>query len=127
MSKRVNQAEMTPSEHQIQAAFFEWWALSQPAEYQPMAFAIPNGGYRTPRTGATLRREGVRAGVPDVMIAIPRPPYAGLWLEFKTPAGKASPAQRQYLHALKAVGYQTAIVRSVEEAIDQVQVYLKGG
>ena len=91
-----------------------------------LAFAIPNGGYRTPRTGATLKREGVRAGVPDVFVAIPKPPYAGLWLEFKTPTGKASPAQRQYLHILKAVGYQTAIVRGLDEAIGIATQYLKG-
>lgn len=117
---------MKPTEHQIQCAFFEWWTLTQPLEHQLLAFAIPNGGYRTPRTGATLKREGVRAGVPDVLVAIPKPPYAGLWMEFKTATGKTSPAQRQYLHILKAVGYQTAIVRSVDEAIEQVHLYLKG-
>ena len=113
------------SEHQIQSGFFSWWE-TQPAVLRPLAFAIPNGGFRPLRTGAMLRREGARAGVPDVFVAIPVAPYAGLWLEFKTPTGRVSPVQKAYLDALGAIGYKTAVVRSVDDAISTVQAYLKG-
>lgn len=38
----------------------------------PLLFAIPDGGRRDAVTGAHLKAEGVRAGVPDMFLAVPR-------------------------------------------------------
>lgn len=55
-------------------------------------FAVPNGEARSAKTGARLKRQGVRAGEPD---------YVLIWngraigLELKAEGGRQSPEQRQ--------------------------------
>ena len=111
----------TPLEHQIQKAFFQWWE----AQYgNPLCWATPNGGFRNIVTAKRLKSEGVRAGVPDVFLAIPNGDYHGLFMEFKRAKGKLQPNQELYLALLDQVGYKTVVVRSVKEAIDAVQDYL---
>ena len=111
----------TPLEHQIQKAFFQWWEAKHG---NPLCWATPNGGYRNIVTATKLKAEGVRAGVPDVFLAIPVGDYHGLFMEFKRAKGKLQPNQELYLALLSQVGYKTAVVRSVEEAIDTVEAYL---
>ena len=62
--------------------------------------------------------------MPDVTVAIPRTPYHGLFMEFKTPGGKLSPLQQMMLTELEAQGYAVAVPRSVEEAKQLLLAYL---
>ena len=59
-------------EHRIQAALFEW-AKYASAKHPglKLMFAIPNGGARDAVTGAMLKREGVKPGVPDIFLPMP--------------------------------------------------------
>jgi hypothetical protein len=52
-----------------------------------MLFAIPNGGARHKAIAGKLRAEGVRAGVPDICLPVPRGEYHGLFIELKRPKG----------------------------------------
>jgi len=110
-----------PLEHQIQASFFEWWEV---AYGSPLAFAIPNGGKRHIITAMKMKQEGVKPGVPDVFIAIPAWGASGLFLEFKRRTGRVTEEQASYLYWLLEAGYRTAVVRSLEEAIEAVKLYL---
>ena len=62
-----------------------WWA--------PLLIMIANGawlqGSETERRmrGRNLKREGLRPGAPDLLLAWPREPFSGLFLEMKAPAG----------------------------------------
>jgi hypothetical protein len=47
-------------------------------------------------------------------------------LEVKTAAGSVSPAQRQWLQLVSALGGYAAIVRSVEGALDAVEAARRG-
>src|SRR5258706_15604992 len=61
---------LIPTEHQIQCSVIAQWYLMC-ARYGLPAFsllAIPNGGARDPITGARLKAEGVRAGMPDLQL-----------------------------------------------------------
>jgi len=74
----------TESSHQ--QAFFCW--LHNNKHLQPgfeFAYAVPNGGARSGREAARLVAEGVRRGVPDVVIPIPCGQQHGLYIEFKKP------------------------------------------
>jgi len=115
-----------PTEHQIQKSFFDWWAVSQGnRDWYPLCWATPNGGVRHITTAVRLKAEGVRAGVPDVFIAVPCGAWFGLFLEFKRRTGVVTPAQRFYLDALSKVGYRCEVIRSLDEAIIMVSGYLK--
>jgi hypothetical protein len=110
-----------PTEHQIQSAYIAWHRTQG---YPGVVFAIPNGGARHALTGVTLKREGVLAGVPDVFYAWPSGGYGGLFLEFKTPRGRLSDAQKVIQEELRAAGYAVATVTSGPEAGRAVDSYL---
>ena len=117
-----------PSEHVEQVALFRWWNLQYAkSELLPLLFAIPNGGARNLATGALLKAEGVRRGVPDLCLALPRGPYAGLWIEMKRQAkSHLSQAQSDMLKLLSSSGYAATVCRGFEEAKAVIERYLDG-
>jgi hypothetical protein len=87
-------------------------------------FAIPNGGSRDPITGSRLKAEGVRPGIPDLMLAVPVSPHAGLFMEMKEGNRPLSEAQVRVGRYLISVGYLATAARSSEEAIKIIKKYL---
>lgn len=113
-----------PSEHAEQKALFAWWR-AQYRTLEPYLIAIPNGGARNLVTGAMLKAEGVRRGVPDIFLAYPSGRYHGLWIEMKRRAhGYASAEQKVMLAAFRKVGYDAAVCRGWDEAREKIQSYL---
>jgi len=123
--KRVRTKSPGPSEHQIQTAVISWWKHACGWHQLPefCLLAIPNGSYRDAITGARLKSEGVRRGVPDLFLAVPVAHYAGFWLELKKPGGSASDEQLAVLDYLER-HYRTAICDSFQGAIDAISQYL---
>ena len=123
---RINVAGMG-SESQEQKDFFRWWSLwHRQAHPNVVCFAIPNGGRRDAITGARLRLEGVKAGVPDILLAKASSGYHGLFIEMKTKRGRVSESQRDLFPLLEAQGYGVAVCRGWREAADAVEAYLAG-
>ena len=119
------QPPMKQREHQMQAALIRWVRLSQKG--QPglrRLFAVPNGGHRLPAVAARLKAEGVRAGVPDLVLPVARGKYHGLFIELKVPPNKLTPDQAAELDALEDEGYATRVCHSVTEAMAELQWYL---
>lgn len=54
---------------------------------------IPNGGQRDKAVAAKLKTEGVKAGVPDLCLPVPRGKYHGLYIEMKATGGRPSREQ----------------------------------
>ncbi len=80
-------------------------------------YAVPNGGKRNILEGSRLKRCGVRAGVPDLCIPIPHPPYHGLYIELKREnGGTLSPYQTAWIEWLNAHGYCARVARGAEAA-----------
>ncbi len=103
------------------------WAAYAQRKYPELEllFHVPNGEARDPRTAAKLKWLGVRPGVPDLLLPVPRGPYAGLALEMKRrKSGRASDAQERFLGLLKASGWHAAICAGAEEAIGELRRYL---
>lgn len=113
----------SPTEHWIQSKFFDWAKLHPVAR---RAYAIPNGGKRHHTEAARLKGEGVRAGVLDVHLPVPRGGCAGLWIEFKSLSGRLSDEQAEEIEALAADGFAVAVMRCPFEAIGLAERYLKG-
>lgn len=118
---------MKLTEHRIQAGLFKWAKLAS-ARHPELAllFAIPNGGARDPITGAMLKAEGVKRGVPDLFLPTAAGPFHGLFLEMKTASGRLSPDQQQWQHGLIEQGYACVTAHSLEQAIDTLTRYLTG-
>ncbi len=121
-------ARMGASEHQLQVAVIQWWALAHRTIYSlplEVLFAIPNGGARDPITGARLKAEGVRPGVPDLMLAVPCGGEHGAFIEMKTGSNKPTENQVRVCDQLLRAGYHVRTAWSSEEAIGYIQAYLE--
>lgn len=61
------------------------WITYQLDEYPELAllYHIPNGGKRDAKTATILKRQGVKAGVPDLHLPVARGGYHGLYIELK--------------------------------------------
>lgn len=91
-----------------------------------MLFHIPNGGKRDARTAAILKRQGVKAGVPDLCLPVPRGGYHGLFIELKTKTGRLSDNQERWLKALTIEGYKAIVCYGHEEATEALANYIRG-
>jgi hypothetical protein len=79
-----------------------------------VVWAVPNGGLRTKAEAARLKWTGVLAGVLDLTLALPEARCA-FW-ETKTPRGRLSDDQREFIGRIEALGHTWALVRSIEDA-----------
>ena len=117
---------MKDEEHRQQVRMFSW--VMKEAERRPelgLLFAIPNGGARSAVTGARLKEEGVRRGVPDMMLPVARGGFHGLFIELKADA-KARPTKEQtlWLAQLSEQGYRAVVCHGAGEAQAALLEYL---
>lgn len=112
-------------EHDIQASFFLWLRLNE-ARNPTLAlfYAVPNGGKRDVRVAVKLKKEGVRAGVPDTHLPVARGGFAGLWIEFKAGRNKLTELQAQWKAALETEMHKVVVCRSWQEAARETIEYL---
>ncbi|MGE4670451.1 VRR-NUC domain-containing protein [Yersinia enterocolitica] len=85
---------------------------------------IPNEGKRGPKAARDAKRLGLRKGVPDLFLALPRGGYAGLWIEMKARGGQSTVEQFLWLKKLDNVGYVATTCFSFGQAKDTVVKYL---
>jgi hypothetical protein len=118
-------SSLTRDEHAEQAALMRWAAL-QSRRYPAleMLFAIPNGGRRDAVTGARLKAEGVKAGVPDIFLPWPAGGWHGLFIELKAQGGRPTQAQRWWIERLQEAGYMAEVCYGWEEAAEVLAAYL---
>lgn len=88
-------------------------------------FHPPNGGTRNVREAVYLKKQGVKAGVPDVVILEPRGKWHGLFLELKVGYNKPSEKQLEFLERLRKNNYKTTVSWSLDEVIEEINLYLK--
>lgn len=135
------------------AALYGWRAASMPAGYKletrsgfqqmipvpelALLFAIHNQGHGDRIRGAQAKAEGVKAGVPDVLLPVSRthaaaPPYShitetyhGLFIEMKKlKKGVISEDQKDWSIALSEQGYAVSFCKGWIEAANTISGYL---
>ena len=93
-----------------------------------LLFHIPNGGKRGKAEAARFKAEGVKAGVPDLFLPVPRGKAHGLFIELKRrKGGRVSKEQAIWTISLQAQGYRAEVAKGWEEARDIIIEYLAGG
>lgn len=117
-----------PTEEAIGIAFARMCGLESRRMYPGLSriLHVPNGGARSRITGAKLKAQGTRRGVPDYFLPVPVAGYHGLWIELKRHDGGLDPAQRAELEALAADGYAACCAWGSAAAMAAVHWYLKG-
>lgn len=126
-SKPVNTA---PSEHVEQVALIAWANEEANLKRFPgldLLYAQPNGGFRDWKTAKELKAEGVRSGVPDLFLPVPRGVYHGLYIEMKVAdrSNHTSAEQDAWIERLQGQGYAAAVCYGFEEAKSVIHEYFK--
>jgi len=126
--KTTATARTHKSEAQEQADLIEWAESCVRLKVHPelkLLHAIPNGGSRDIREAKNLKRQGVKAGVPDLCLPVPKGNYHGLYIEMKVGRNKPSANQKEWLAALSANGYAVAVCYGAAEARRRIEEYLR--
>lgn len=123
-----NRLKRKDIEHQEQATFIRIVNM-QKWKYPglDMLFSIPNGGQRHIAVAIKLKAEGVRAGVPDLMLAVARGGYHGMFIEMKSGYNKPTVAQACWLERAAKEGYHCVVCYNAVEAWDAVKKYIEEG
>ena len=116
-----------PTESDEQEMLFQWVALAGRAVPDlGLLYHVPNGGFRNKVTGARLKKEGVKAGVPDLFLPVPTDLYHGLYIELKKRdfSNKPTQSQKWWIAALRKKGYRVEVCYGADEAIGAICDYL---
>lgn len=111
-------------EERLQVSCVNWFDYQYP-QFRQLLFAVPNGGSRNKIEAANLKKQGVRAGVSDMILLKNGLYFDYLCIEFKTKTGKQSPDQ---IHFQKLIDGERNgmyyLVRTFEEFKDIIERHL---
>lgn len=125
-------------ESQLQESCVTWFRLQYP-KLALLLFAVPNGGKRTHRTvvrngkiytyspeATQMRKEGVTAGVADLILLKPSKGYASLCIEMKTTdkQSRQRENQKEWQKAAENAGNKYIVCRTLEDFTAVVKDYL---
>lgn len=113
------------SEDTEQMAVIQWATLRQQA-YPELKWLhhCPNGGSRNKLEAIKFKQLGVKAGVADLHLPVPKGGYHGLYIEMKYGKNKLQKSQVEFLRDMAAAGHYVATCYSAEDAIEVLQEYL---
>lgn len=117
----------TPTEHAEQVALMRWASMAsgQMPELR-LLYAIPNGGMRNVVVARKLKAEGVRSGVPDLCLPVPRGTFCGMYIELKRRKGATvSDEQKSWIAELRANRYHAVVCHGWEMARVMIVDYLR--
>lgn len=110
-----------------QATLMEWAALMEGRWPElKLLFHVPNGGARSKSEAGRMKRQGVKAGVPDLVLPVARGGYHGLYLELKAAGGRPTPEQKEWIRELQEQGYASTVAVGWEAAAKVIETYLCG-
>lgn len=106
MTAEYPDASPIPSETVEQQQLFQWarMASGKWPELELM-YKIPNEGKRTRAGGSRMKAEGLKKGVPDICLPVPRGKYHGLYIEMKRVGETLRDEQKEWMQALAKNGY----------------------
>lgn len=125
-----------PSEHAEQALVIEWWALVHKQYGLPefALFAVPNGaklpwarnrkGVRYSSEANKLVREGLRRGIPDLLLPVALGGFNGLAIEMKSATGVVRAPQSEVLEWFVEENWRCWVCKSADAAMRAVREYL---
>lgn len=112
-------------EHENQAAFFDLLRVNEGKyPFLKWIYAVPNAALRGKRERSRILAEGLKAGVSDVCVPIPRKGFHGAYMEFKFGKNTVQANQKEFMEFVTAQGYTTVVVYSWTAAQEWLEGYL---
>lgn len=128
MSKKKPPKLPVPTESEEQQLIFEWATIARLGYPElEMLFHVPNEGKRSPKTGARLKREGLKRGVPDLCLPVGAGRYNALFIELKRrdlSMKDISEDQKEWIRKLLSYGNGACICFGADDAIKTIEEYL---
>jgi hypothetical protein len=124
------------TEEQLHKACVRWadvQAAARPA--LKTLFHVPNGGKMPKGTAGKLKGQGLKKGVPDLVLPVVRTVFrpddkqasaGGLWIELKSQSGRLRDSQAWWRDALRNYGQAWTLCRSLGGFQETVTNYLDG-
>lgn len=115
------------SERQHQQAVMKWARQPSIRERWPELALLHHIKNETTGGAAEVAADkamGVKKGVPDLCLPVARGGFHGLYIEMKTPSGKASEAQRWWVTRLTEQGYRAVVCHGYDAAVAELCWYL---
>jgi hypothetical protein len=114
---------MQQNESKLQANIVRWFSLAYP-KYERMLFAIENKRRATPIQGARLKQQGIKAGVPDLCLALPTQNSGALYIELKFGKNKQTAEQKEFEIACNKFGNCYELIYTFDDAVRLITSYI---
>ena len=113
-------AQRKRDEENIQIAIVKFLKF----KYRNALFTNTLGGIRTSfKQAVKAKQTGYLKGVSDLLILEPNKTYNGLFLEIKTPKGKLSPTQKDFIDKANKRNYKAIAGYELNECMDIIDKY----
>jgi hypothetical protein len=117
-------------EHRLQQSVVQW--CDKVAAHGPLAglrlfYAITNAGARSPQAAQYLRAEGLRPGMLDACLPLPRFGFGAAYLEHKVKPGRLSAEQIAFAWSLVRAGNAVRISYCFEDSQEFLTRYVTTG
>lgn len=125
MKKKIT--EVKSSEAEQQEALIDFCnkiSLSPRYKDLKLIYHIPNGGSRNTLEAKNLKKQGVKAGVPDLFLPVAKGGYFGLYIEMKWGKNKATDEQLKWMAELRNQGYAVWLCYGSEVAKNCLEQYI---
>lgn len=100
-----------------------WFTFNYP-EYEDDIHHFANQRRCSVMEGRKLKRMGVKKGVSDLFLALPKNGKAGLWIELKVKGGRLEPEQKAFIEQKIKRGYAATVTWSEDEAKEVLKNYM---
>lgn len=103
------------------------WCLHHERMYPELKWIhhCPNGGSRQKGEASRLKAQGVKAGVPDLHLPIPKGSYVGLYIEMKYDKGRLEAVQKEWLKAMADAGHFACVCYGYDYAVKVIEDYVR--
>lgn len=122
--KLIDRAVTIATEQQEQELLIQW-CDSYHDDRASLIYSHLNGMRASIGAVVKAKAAGARRGIPDLFLPVPSGGFHGLYIEMKRlKKGVVSPEQKEWISALKAMGYQAQVCKGHESAIEVIKQYL---
>lgn len=93
-------------------------------DLHPFAYSIPNDRKASRIMGQILKYMGLKPGVSDICLSIPKGPFHGMYIELKFGKNKATQHQLDFIENMRSKGYHALFCVGYEAAKTAIEEYM---